>query len=515
MDTELIISIVLLITLAEIFAVILFVKHRRGDVQGNPFITLIKKEWLMIYYAFFRWKRKELDSPDVQTFYYHKGSLYFWLFLALLHEQVIEGIVFHIYLKEVDPLRANILLILHVYSILYILGDYNLVRNSPIEIIKNKVRMKIGARRELTFHVKDVEGIQPAKVQYHKSGGMVHEKNVFHAGALPRVLTRIFGVTDELKYEILFKKPLYARGYIGQKKEVTKALIYMDQADALIETIKTRMDSYNDTDDEAAYVEVQKRKPSLINWKVYFILLILNVLGASAIAPYAMARENYHEIMGLSELAFTMYYVVQVFLEAGILLFIALWLARRTGVKIPIIESIVAKNESVKNLHKKIAVSAFYGILAGAAIIIFSLMVSERLGVDNSSLNEPSWWLGVIGSFGAAVNEESIFRLFLITFLIWMFMKLKKGRSTFTNWTAIILASLVFGLMHYSVASSAYEMTLGIFVSMLVINGLGGIVFGALFVYIGLEFAIIAHFTADITLHVIGPFIAEVFSLGE
>ncbi|TYS16644.1 hypothetical protein FZC78_11685 [Rossellomorea vietnamensis] len=61
---------------------------------------------------------------------------------------------------------------------------------------------------------------------------------------------------------------------------------------------------------------------------------------------------------------------------------------------------------TVSNLRKKVVVSAFYGAAAGTAIIIFSLLVSEKLGVDNSSLNEPSWWLGILGSFGAAVNEE-------------------------------------------------------------------------------------------------------------
>lgn len=513
MDTQLIISIVLLITAAEVFAVVLFVKKRRGDIEGNPFITLIKKEWLLLFYAFFRWRRKGKEKPGVQTFAYHKGSLYFWLFLALLHEQVIEGIVFHIYLKEVDPLRANILLVLHVYSILYMLGDYNLVRNSPIEIIKNKVRMKIGARRELTFHVKDIKVIQPAKVQYHKSGGMVHEKKVFHAGALPRLLTRIFGVTDELKYEIIFKNPIYARGYFGQKKEVTKALVYMDHPEPFVEALEQNMETYKEVEELFPAEEVREKKRPLINWKVYFILLFLNALGALAIAPYAMARENYHELMGLSQWAFTLYYVIQVLLEAGILLFIALWLAKRTGVKIPILEWFAGQGKTVMNLHKKVIVSALSGVLAGAVIIIFSLVVSERLGVDNSSLNEPSWWLGILGSFGAAVNEESIFRLFLITFLIWLFMKFKKGSTTSLNkWGAILLSSLVFGLMHFSVASSAFEMTFGIFVSMLIINGIGGIVFGALFVYLGLEFAIIAHFTADITLHVIGPFIAEVIT---
>jgi Type II CAAX prenyl endopeptidase Rce1-like len=512
-DTQLLISIVILITLFEVIAVVLFIKYKQGKIEENPFITLLKKEWLILFYAFFRWKSRQ-ENHSAQLFYYHKGSLYFWLFLALLHEQVIEGIVFHIYLKEIDPLRANILLILHVYSILYMLGDYNLIRNSPVKILKNRVYMKIGVRRTLSFHVKDVETIQPTKTRYHKSGGMVHEKNVFHVAALPRVLTRIFGVTDELKYEIVFKEPLEARGYFGQKKSVKKALIYMDEAASFIETLEVQIEQY-EADGEPEELlpasENQKKSGSLVNWKVYLTLLFLNVLGALAISPYAMAREQLHEVLGLSKFTFTLLYVVQVFLEAGILIFVSLWIGKRIGLKMPIIESLLTHGK-VSKQGKNISLAALYGILTGLVIIIFSMAVSESLGVDNTSIKEPSWWLGMLGAFGAAVNEESIFRLFLVTLILWIFLKIKKGSITpFRIWTSISLSALIFGMMHYSVASSNFEMTIGIFISMLIINGIGGIVFGALFLFVGLEFAIIAHFTADITLHVIGPLLLKVF----
>ncbi|MGR3762953.1 CPBP family intramembrane glutamic endopeptidase [Rossellomorea sp. NS-SX7] len=515
MDTQMIISLIILITLAEVGAVILYVKYKKGDTtEGNPLITILKKEWVVFYYALFKWKIKKDDVNGVRTYDYHKGSNYFWLFIALLHEQVIEAIVFHIYLKEVDPLRANILVVLHVYSILYMLGDYNLVRNSPILLKGNHVLMKIGARRSLRFHIGDVAAIQPARTQYRNNGGIIHEKNVFHVTALPRVLTRIFGMIDELKYEIVFKEPVYARGYFGQKKEVHKALIYLEEPDSLVRDLQERADRYDEREEveeerlTAAAVE-GKRAP-LINWKVYFSLLFLNVLGALAIAPYAMARENLHEVMGLGKLSFTLFYVVQVLLEAGILLFIALWLMKKVKLSVPVIEAFFTKSKPLYSFYKKMVQSAMYGILAGVAISIFSLIVSKPLGVDNSSLNEPAWWLGTLGSFGAAVNEESIFRLFLITLILWLFLKFTKGAVTKPKiWTAICISSLVFGVMHYSVAAANLEMSVGIFLSMLVINGIGGLVFGALFVFMGLEFAMIAHFTADLVLHVVGPRVVE------
>ncbi|MDX8344527.1 hypothetical protein [Rossellomorea sp. YZS02] len=237
MDTQLIISLVILIILADIGAIILFIKYKKGHMEKNPFLTILKKEAIVFYYALFRWKVK----PAEGRYAFHKGSNYFWLFIALLHEQVIEAFAFHYYLKDVDPLRADILVVLHIYSILYMLGDYNLVRNSPIMFKGRQVLMNVGVRRSLHFQLEDVASIQPARTQYAKSGGIIHEKNVFHVAMLPRVFTRVFGMIDELRYEIIFKEPIEARGYFGQRKVVEKALIYMENAEPFIQELRKRV----------------------------------------------------------------------------------------------------------------------------------------------------------------------------------------------------------------------------------------------------------------------------------
>lgn len=206
-------------------------------MDKNPFITILQKETLIFNYALFRWK----VNPKEGTYPFHKGSNYFWLFIALLHEQVIEAFAFHYYLKDVDPIRADILVVLHIYSILYMLGDYNLVRNSPIQFKGNRVQMNVGVRRSLHFQLEDVAAIEPARTQYAKSGGIIHEKHVFHVAMLPRVFTRVFGMIDELRYEIIFKDPVEARGYFGQRKVVEKALIYMEDAEPFIHDLRAKV----------------------------------------------------------------------------------------------------------------------------------------------------------------------------------------------------------------------------------------------------------------------------------
>jgi len=235
-------SLIVLLTSLEIFIVYLFVKFKQGKIDNNPIIIILAKEWKILYYAFFCWKREKVNSDIL--FQLDKNSTYFWLFIALMHEQVIELIVFHIYFKKVDPSYTYIISGLHIYSIFYIMGDYNWVRNTPIRISGNMIEMKIGARRELSFNISDIKSIQKSKLKYDSSGGIIHEKAVFHVTAFPRVLTKLFGITDELKHEIIFNKPIYYKGYFGLKKQVSKALIYIEESNDFVSILEMKMEDY-------------------------------------------------------------------------------------------------------------------------------------------------------------------------------------------------------------------------------------------------------------------------------
>lgn len=89
-------------------------------------------------------------------------------------------------------------------------------------------------------------------MKYNNSGGVIHEKGVFHASAFQRALTRIFGMSDEAKYEIIFKETMIARGYFGQEKEVQKVLFYIDQPDEFADLINDKLDILTGKTDEKA-----------------------------------------------------------------------------------------------------------------------------------------------------------------------------------------------------------------------------------------------------------------------
>ena len=92
---------------------------------------------------------------------------------------------------------------------------------------------------------------------------------------------------------------------------------------------------------------------------------------------------------------------------------------------------------------------------------------------------------------------------------VWVSVKLFKQiePSKINIMISIFLAAIIFGLGHLPITASITTITPIVVTRAIVLNGIGGVVFGWLFWKKGLESAIIAHFTADIFLLTLLPLI--------
>ena len=126
----------------------------------------------------------------------------------------------------------------------------------------------------------------------------------------------------------------------------------------------------------------------------------------------------------------------------------------------------------------------------------------------------PPAWQGFLASFYGGINEEILLRLFLMTLIAWIIFKIKKteeGKPTSIGmWLAIILASVIFGIGHLPTAMTIATLTPLLTIKVIILNAVGGIIFGWLYWKKGLESAMISHFSADIVLHVILPLVAVI-----
>ena len=256
-----------------------------------------------------------------------------------------------------------------------------------------------------------------------------------------------------------------------------------------------------------------------INWKVFFILWIAAILGTIAVLPYvfelqADLLESIDLPMSLPALIAAQ--ITQSAVLFGLLTAAGLFFANRVGLSAPILDAIT-KGESVADkFHAILWISILVGVIASLVIIglefaVFQPALIRELGESAQEFNlqaeQPAAWKGFLASFYGGIVEEVLLRLFVMSLLAWLgsfISKTTDGQPTnAVFWIAIILAAVLFGLGHLPATAILIPLTPLVITRAIVLNGLGGIAFGYLYWKCGLESAMIAHFAADIVLHVL------------
>lgn len=246
-----------------------------------------------------------------------------------------------------------------------------------------------------------------------------------------------------------------------------------------------------------------------INWKIFVILLIASVITSIMVLPYTLAlspalAKVFTPLVLIAQL-------IQTLVVFSIAIFTGLLLAKRVGFNLPILEGWLEGKEIGNYLKSILGISIGLGVLAGLIIILLSFLFTPVSSIFlNAEMSVPIW-KGFLASFYGGIGEEILLRLFLMTLIVWIIFKIKKtadGKPTAIGiWLAIIISAIIFGLGHLPITGAITSITPLIVFRAVLLNGIGGIIFGWLYWKKGLESAMIGHFSADIVLHVIYPFI--------
>lgn len=254
-----------------------------------------------------------------------------------------------------------------------------------------------------------------------------------------------------------------------------------------------------------------------MNRRLFFIVWISALFGAVAIIPYSLTMQA--DLLQSAALPFplpTLLFlsVLQSALLLGIVTAIGLWLAPRVGLGLPLVEAWVNHQPVNRRWRTLVTQSIIIGIVAalliiGLEILYFSpAMAAQGLAFPESA--QPPAWQGFLASFYGGITEEVMLRLFLMTLLVWLGSKVTRtsaGQPTAAIfWLAIILAAIIFGLGHLPATTALGVPLNGLIVTRaIILNGIPGLAFGWLYWRRGLEGSMMAHFSADILLHVILP----------
>lgn len=243
-------------------------------------------------------------------------------------------------------------------------------------------------------------------------------------------------------------------------------------------------------------------KESKWQMKLVLRLTLLGAIGIIAIIPYEMATlMNQQDVGGIPiEFAIVINKIVQILFLFVLVLF-GVRFQKRTGLSAPLLESLIYERKLLPFSKQWLVI----GISVTFVLTSITMLLENYVFVPVIETTEsaPIWWHGLLASLYGGITEELMVRLFVMTFIVWLFAKLTKSKRNeipkVVYYIAIILTALIFGLGHLPATIVVFgELTTLIVVRALVLNGLLGLWFGYLYYKKGLEYAMIAHFSANI-----------------
>ena len=254
-------------------------------------------------------------------------------------------------------------------------------------------------------------------------------------------------------------------------------------------------------------------------WRVFRALLVAGLLSMLAIIPIGMElfkpmAAQLPEAEGpFAQLPLPLIVLigaVQNILMLALIILAGLALSRKINLGAPVIEGWTSGERVWPRLRPMLVPSIAAGAGVGIILTIALFLLQSRLpNLPFTIVARAALWKRFLLCFYGGIYEELLVRLFLFSLFAWLFTLIRrKDRGLLPGaivlWTANFLSAILFGLGHLPSASLLMPITPLVVTAALTLNGVAGLTFGYLFWKRGLEAAIIAHFTADFVIYVIG-----------
>jgi membrane protease YdiL (CAAX protease family) len=237
--------------------------------------------------------------------------------------------------------------------------------------------------------------------------------------------------------------------------------------------------------------------------RIFLILWIASIVSSVLVLPYVSTiQAELLKKAGISFPFLVLIAIIQGGIAFGIASILGLFLAEKTGFKLPLLSSWI-ENKKI-NFKGTFWLSVILGLIAGISIFVVDKFIFPQPLLSSIKVQ---LWQGFLACIYGGIAEEVFMRLLLVSLFVFIFVKIfgRKENNSVIAWMAIILVSVLFGIGHLPIASAVVKITPMVVLRVIVLNGIGGVIFGWLYWKKGLESAIISHFSADIVLQIIVP----------
>ncbi len=231
------------------------------------------------------------------------------------------------------------------------------------------------------------------------------------------------------------------------------------------------------------------------NWLHFIVIFVGSIVGVVGIMPYAFELNK--DKLAEAPLPLPKLMLLS-FIQGAILFAIVTFLGLNaaTSIGLEIISPI-----------SSIPLAMIAGILGATLLVVVEVIVFQPhipAALKDTQHTLPVW-KRFFASFYGGISEEILTRLFLVSAIAWVLGQVIQLDITIAIPIAIFISAILFGIGHLPATAAMTPLTPIIIVRAIVLNSIIGVVCGWLFWQYGLVAAMIAHFCADIILHVIAP----------
>ena len=185
-------------------------------VTKSIFIQIIMAEFLLMYYAFFTWRKKAPSHEGVISM--HKKTSATAINIMLIHAILIETIGLHWWLHDKSLILSIILLILNIYTVFFIMADIQITRLHPLEIKNGRLYITQGLSNRIIVPLELIKEVE--------WGGEIPNKNTM------KFVYKDFEAVEP-QAVIHLSRPVEATVFMGLKKSVTEFAIRVDEPEKL------------------------------------------------------------------------------------------------------------------------------------------------------------------------------------------------------------------------------------------------------------------------------------------
>jgi membrane protease YdiL (CAAX protease family) len=241
--------------------------------------------------------------------------------------------------------------------------------------------------------------------------------------------------------------------------------------------------------------------------KSFLALFGLGFIGVLALIPLIIRQVDAlpPETLPQSKPVIVLLSLLNPLLLLALAVAIGTLLAHRVGLRSLIAEKVRTGAAIWPQLRPQLITAFVIGLVFAGAVLGLDALLNPFAGTElanAAAAGEPTT-IGALlsqlalGILYGGITEELLLRWGIMTLLVWLGWRVvQRGRGAphpALVWTAIVLAALLFGIGHLPAMASLVALTPLIIFRTVLLNALGGLIFGWLYWRRSLEVAMVAH----------------------